>query len=98
MDPTGDHARKLAQAEGEGGLVGLNWSPDRRRMLYLKFGKSGYSFASTDLTGRETSFPVPLDDSDRVLDFRWLPDGRLIYAIGGQNGNQSSLELLAGPG
>ena len=88
MDPTGDHARKLAQAEGEGGLVGLNWSPDRRRMLYLKFGKSGYSFASTDLTGRETSFPVPLDDSDRVLDFRWLPDGRLIYAIGGQNGNQ----------
>ena len=88
MDPTGDHVRKLAHTEGEEGLVGLNWSPDRQRMLYLKFGKSGYRFASTALTGYETSFPIALDRSDRVLDFCWLPDGRLVYAIGGQDGNQ----------
>jgi len=83
MDPDGEHARKLYDAEGDGAVVGLTWAPDRRRVIYLRTDKSGDSLLSRDLKGGPptTLSPLSSSETEKVRDFSWLPDGRTIYAM-----------------
>jgi eukaryotic-like serine/threonine-protein kinase len=83
MRPSGEQARKLYEADGDGAVFGLTWSPDRQRVIYIQSGKSGDALLSRDLKGGPptTLQPLPPAEVKRVRDFSWLPDGRLIYSM-----------------
>ncbi len=86
MDPDGGHARKLLEADEDGAVLNLTWSPDRQRVLYLRTDKSGDTVVSRGLKGGPptTLFPsseFPSSEMAKVHDSTWLPDGRVIYSV-----------------
>jgi eukaryotic-like serine/threonine-protein kinase len=83
MDPDGEHARKLYDAEGDGAVVGLIWAPDRQRVIYMRTDKSGDTLLIRDLKGGPptTLSPLSASEAEGVRDFMWLPDGRTIYSL-----------------
>jgi serine/threonine protein kinase len=85
MDSDGEHARKLYEADEDGAVSMLTWLPDRQRVIYLRTDKSSDTVVSRDLKGGAptTLFPsseFPSSEMEKVHDFLWLPDGRVIYA------------------
>jgi Tol biopolymer transport system component len=92
MDPNGDQMRKLFEAEKNGALAGLSWSPDGQRVLYFKLAEKSAAIVSTDLKGGSTTTVMPLEGEvlDNLQDLVWLRDGRLIFASGGRKENQIS--------
>jgi len=82
MDADGQHARKLYEADEDGAVFGLTWSPDHKRVIYIRNDKSGDTLLSRDLKGGPPTILSPLSPSEakEVHDFSWLPDGRVIYA------------------
>ena len=79
MDKTGEGARKLFETDEHSAISGTNWSPDGRRVTYIRSDKSGDTFLVGDLDGRNPSI-LPTD-ANSMVDRNWLPDGRLIYAL-----------------
>ncbi|MBZ5616843.1 MAG: protein kinase [Acidobacteriia bacterium] len=81
MDPDGGHARKLFEADEDGAILNLTWSPDRQRVLYDRTDKSGDTLVSRDLKGGPPTTLSPLSPSEaaKVRDATWLPDGRAIW-------------------
>jgi serine/threonine protein kinase len=82
MGRNGDQARKLFETDENSSIVGLNWSPDAKRTIYLKVGKANGEILSRDLNGGPPTTVLALSkqELDDLQDFLWLPDGRLIYA------------------
>ncbi len=82
MDPDGEHARKLFEADEDGSVFNLSWSPDGQRLLYQQTDKSGDTLVSRDLKGGPPTALSPLSASEaaKVRDISWLPDGRTIWA------------------
>ena len=82
MDPDGEHARKLFEADEDGSVFNLSWSPDGQRVLYQRTDKSGDTLVSRDLKGGPPTTLSPLSASEaaKVRDVSWLPDGRTIWA------------------
>jgi Tol biopolymer transport system component len=95
MDFNGENARRLYEADGDSALGAPVWSPDGRRILYVRIDATGVSILTRDLLGGipTTLFAMPpsedIDDfnwfamppSEDIDDFNWLPDGRLIYSM-----------------
>jgi eukaryotic-like serine/threonine-protein kinase len=82
MDSQGDNPQKVL-ALGENGLNGLSWSPNGKRLAYIKgqHTPEGYraSIETCDLKGANRTVVVP--DSDLWLEyFCWLPNGRILYS------------------
>jgi len=88
MDSNGSHAHKILESGGESGIGVFTWSPDGKRVSYLR--DNGTTLVSTghywegDHLGKEISrsniFPA-LMDANEVLDGTELPDGRIILAV-----------------
>jgi len=88
MDSNGSHARKILGSGDESGIGVFTWSPDGKRVSYLR--DNGTTLVSTghywegDHLGKEISssniFPA-LMDGNEVLDGTELPDGRIILAV-----------------
>jgi serine/threonine protein kinase len=81
MDPNGENARKLYEADGDSALAGGVWSPDGKRILYVRVDATGASFITRDLQGGIPTTLLATPPSDDINDFNWLPDGRLIYSM-----------------
>ena len=79
MDPSGQQARKLYEADSNNVLCCLQWSRDGRRTIYLMFNKSQGAIVSRDLRGALPTTILPIPNLDDVVDFNWLADGRLVY-------------------
>jgi serine/threonine protein kinase/Tol biopolymer transport system component len=84
MTKEGEQAQKLFAATDESsGFTRIAWSPDGKRIGYLKFHQMSDrhegSIETRDLTGGP---PTVLLTSFRLHDFYWLPDGRVVYSIG----------------
>jgi Tol biopolymer transport system component len=102
MDSQGESAHKIvasAPSENEG-LGDVHWSPDGRRLAYSRAKPTqggGSQFAtieSCDLKG--TSRTLIVSESDLPLgDFRWLPDGRIVYARSNESSDGDSLWQIA---
>jgi eukaryotic-like serine/threonine-protein kinase len=85
MTKEGEQARKLfATNDDNSGLARVVWSPDGKRVGYLKFHQLSdrfeVSIETRDLTGGPPT--VLLTSSSPLHDFYWLPDGRVAYSLG----------------
>jgi serine/threonine protein kinase/dipeptidyl aminopeptidase/acylaminoacyl peptidase len=81
MDPDGEHARKLYEVAGDSALGGPVWSPDGKRILYVRVDPTSASFIIRDLQGGTPTILFTKPPSDEIVDMNWLPDGRLIYSM-----------------
>jgi Tol biopolymer transport system component len=87
MDSNGGHARKILDGGDEYGIDSFVWSPDGRRVRYIRHNES--TFVSIrfiwegDHLGKEIPEPrtVPLFGTKEVLDGAELPDGRIISSV-----------------
>jgi hypothetical protein len=73
------------------GFARVAWSPDGKRVGYIKFrqvsDKFEFSMETRDLSGGS---PTVLVTGTLLRDFCWLPDGRLVYSMG--EGGLSALD------
>jgi eukaryotic-like serine/threonine-protein kinase len=81
MGTGGEHARKIYDADNNSAIVELNWSPDGQRVLYRKIDEAGQGLFARDLRGGAPVAILSPADANRLNDFLWLPDGRVIYAL-----------------
>src|SRR5579864_990784 len=81
MEPNGENARKLYEADGDSALGGSVWSPDGKRILYVRVDATGASFITRDLQGGIPTTILTAPSSYDIYDLNWLPDGRLIYSM-----------------
>jgi DNA-binding winged helix-turn-helix (wHTH) protein/Tol biopolymer transport system component len=97
-DDDGRNSRKLINGDEDSGFSMLVWSPDGKRIAYLKdhdhSGTSETSIESIDLRTNVSKIIVPTtalkDLSSLPSNLRslvWLPDGRLIYSTGVRDPN-----------
>jgi serine/threonine protein kinase len=78
MDVSGENAHKVRAVGKSSGIQSVQWSPDGKRLLYIKtddYGKRE-SLEMQDLkSGRQNTL---LSDPD-LLELYWLRDGRVVY-------------------
>jgi len=85
MTKEGEQARKLFATNDENsGFARVAWSPDGKRVGYLKFHQVNDRFEESIETIDPTRGPptVLLTSSSPLHDFYWLPDGRVAYSLG----------------
>ena len=86
MRPDGTEARKLYEAGENSDFRGAEWSPDSRRLAYVRcdqgLGQPGScSLESGDVKGGPTTSVLP-SGTWKGWDWTWSPDGRIIYSVG----------------
>ncbi|MGA7414123.1 MAG: protein kinase, partial [Bryobacteraceae bacterium] len=85
MGPEGEDPRRLVGTDGDSGLASFAWSPNGQRVAYIRLRRrtGEISLESRDLIGGQ---PVLIVSDPRLSgpccgQFRWLPDGRIIYTM-----------------
>ena len=87
MDSNGGHARKILDGGDEYGIDAFLWSPDGRRVIYIRHNESTFVPINLiwegDHLGKEVprNRTVPLFGTEDVLDGAELPDGRIISSV-----------------
>ena len=84
MRPDGQEARKVFEVDENSTIGGLTWSPDRKRVIYVRQDgpdTANSYFVSGDLNGGPSIKVIPPVDPRLLSAFIWLPDGRLIYRL-----------------
>jgi serine/threonine protein kinase len=92
MGPNGEQARKLYDAENNSAFVGFKWSPDGRRLAYIKIARIGDKkptgiLESRDLNGGPATAMLSVSNLDLLHDYVWLQNGRLMYALDNPSGD-----------
>ena len=94
MGTDGENAHKILEAEESSGFNFVDWSPDGQRLAYSKWqtGPEGVEliFESCDLKG---GHPSRILSGQRLGDFKWLPDGRIVYSKGEPDLNLGRADL-----
>jgi eukaryotic-like serine/threonine-protein kinase len=81
MGPDGQGARKFLEAEVNGAITALTWSPDGQRFMYIEGDAAGARGVSRDLNGGPLTTILPPSEMKQLNEINWLPDGRLIYSV-----------------
>jgi serine/threonine protein kinase/Tol biopolymer transport system component len=83
MDRDGTHVRKLFDAGAAAAIAGLSWSPDARRVAYLRIDGDHRAAAieTRDASGGEPATIFRAGDTDTLQGLAWLRDGRLLYSL-----------------
>ena len=89
MDAGGQDARKLYDTEGNTAIGSFQWSRDGQRAIYLKRDGSQAALLSRDLKGGPPVMVLSIADAERLKDFIWLQDSRVIYAVS-EDGDSNS--------
>jgi eukaryotic-like serine/threonine-protein kinase len=94
----GGDPRKVVAADEATGYDDVGWSPDGRRIAYMKFHQTANAFECSledrDLQGGSPE--IILTDSNLCQNpqgFWWAPDGRLIYSLAEPSPNQNDSNL-----
>jgi Tol biopolymer transport system component len=97
MGPDGKHAQKLYDAEAGTDFCGAEWSPDGQRLAYVRGQPAADAFdmsvESRDLKGGRANMIVPAPN--RLQDFCWSPDRRVMYSLAEPDPNGMSCNLWA---
>jgi DNA-binding winged helix-turn-helix (wHTH) protein/Tol biopolymer transport system component len=82
MSSQGDNPQKVLRLGENESIRGVHWSPDGKRLAYLKVQRNSDSFlASIETCDLKTASRTVVLSADPLLgDFCWLADGRIIYA------------------
>jgi len=80
MDAEGMQARKLYEAPENGAVGGPAWSRDGQRVVYFEASDSDGQLVSREIHGESAIPLVRFSDWRYMVDYVWLPDGRLIFA------------------
>jgi serine/threonine protein kinase len=94
MDPSGQQARKLYEADGNNAIGGLEWSQDGQRTIYFSGDKTRGALISRDLKGGPPRTILPIANPDDLSDFNWLADGRLLYILRDRESESQNLWAL----
>ena len=82
MGAGGEDAHKIASAEGKSTFFSLHWSPDSKRIGYVRSvpGRDTevHVIESRGLEGRTSTAVLNLGN---LTDFCWLPTGRIVYPV-----------------
>ncbi|MFZ0797352.1 MAG: protein kinase [Terriglobales bacterium] len=81
MGPDGANARKLYDTDENSALGGVAWSPNGKLIAYSRIDSEGASLLSRDLEGGPPTTIFPPSVANRIIDYIWLPDGRLTYSM-----------------
>jgi eukaryotic-like serine/threonine-protein kinase len=83
MDPEATTVRKLFDADAGSSIAGLSWSPDGRRVVYLRADETGTPVAieTRDLVGGAASTIFRTSATEAVWASGWLRDGRLLFSL-----------------
>jgi len=81
MGPNGEQARKLYDTDENSAIAGVDWSPDGKRILYVKTDQNGDTTVTRDLQGGGVNTILSPSENKSVNDGHWLPDGRLLYSV-----------------
>jgi len=84
----GQSERKLFEADHGSSIAALAWSPDGRRVAYVRVNEAGMGGAieTRDLSG-QTSTIFRAVEPERLQGVAWLRDGRLLYSLRRQVSN-----------
>jgi serine/threonine protein kinase len=80
MESGGERARRLFDTDEESSISGLNWSPDGKRVLYVKTDQTGDTLLTRNLTNGPPTTLFGSGEMKKVVDLIWLADGRLLYS------------------
>ena len=91
MRPDGSAARNVFTADADTRVAGLSWSPDARRLLYLRIDRTGVPVAveTRDLVGGAPREIVRAGDLEILQGAVWLRDGRLLYSVAEPTGTSA---------
>ena len=105
MDANGEHAKELVPRPSNHFLyTNIQWSPDGKRIAY-KFAKTAepyklphiavltppeISIQTRDLNGESLTTVL---SGIPVVDFHWIPDGRILFTRGGEERNDTASNL-----
>src|SRR5271165_883961 len=85
MGSSGEQARKLFDADEGNSIDRAQWSPDGRRLAYVRYfalsQKSKDVIESRELNGGPATEMISAPGY-AVRGYLWLPDGRIIYSLG----------------
>jgi len=84
MGADGQGARKLAETDERSAFSCLEWSPDSRRLANIRDSDSAgvdSVLESRDLIGHPPTTVKSGGALAKLRDFKWLPDGRLVYLM-----------------
>src|SRR5579864_517635 len=81
MGLNGEQERKLYDAEENCAICCVNWSATGRRIIYIRTDRSGDALVSRDLQGGPVTKIFSSSELARVIEFLWMPDGRLLYSM-----------------
>jgi len=77
------HERKLFDVDGGGAITSLSWSPDGRRVAYVRAAASGTLVAIDvrDIDGGAPSTVFQAAEPNEMSGAVWMRDGRLAYSL-----------------
>lgn len=85
MRPDGSDAHKVFDADNNASFGGVEFSPDGRRLAYVKVRQSHdvgeVAFESRSLEGGPPATALVWKYPYDVADWSWSPDGRIIYSL-----------------
>jgi len=85
MRPDGTEAHKVFDADKDSSFGGVEFSPDGRRLAYVKLRQSPElgeeSFESRPLEGGRPTTALMVKFPLDIEDWSWSPDGRIIYSL-----------------
>jgi len=81
MNAEGEQARKLYDTDESSAICCLTWSGNGKRIIYVKTDASGDTFLSRDLNGGPAATIFRPEETKKLQDFLWLPDGRFLYSV-----------------
>lgn len=82
MNANGEQAHRLSEVAGDSAYGSVVWSPDGRRLAYIRYRMFPASVETRDAAGGPPTVMMPLTNNFFFSDVVWLADGRLIVNRG----------------
>ena len=81
MGPSGEQARKFAEAKEDSAICCFGWLPDGKRYAYISTDASGDTLLSRNVKGGSATTLFHSSELAKVGDMVWLHDGRVVYSL-----------------